>query len=141
MGALIARNEAEGVLEAGDHGSTFGGGPVVAAAALAMLDLLEQPGLFEEVEERGQRLEGWLLKLVEAGAAKEVRRLGLLAGVDVVQPVAKEVVAAGLTKGILLNATSDVTLRFLPPLTVAESDIDRVGLFLQDELVERCGKR
>jgi predicted acetylornithine/succinylornithine family transaminase len=141
MGALIVRGGAEGVLAPGDHGSTFGGGPVVAAAALAVLDLLEEPGLFDRVERAGLRLEKWLTGLVESGVATEVRRVGLLAGIDLAKPQAKEVVQAALFRGILLNATSDTTLRFLPPLTVTGAEIDRVGLFLQEELMGTDGDR
>ncbi|MCJ7798101.1 MAG: aminotransferase class III-fold pyridoxal phosphate-dependent enzyme, partial [Thermoleophilia bacterium] len=125
---------AEGVLGIGDHGSTFGGGPVVAAAALAGLDLLEAPGLFDQVEELGQRLEVWLRGLVDAGVGSEVRRLGLMAAVDLRAGEAKQVASDALAAGILLNATSDTTLRFLPPLNVTPEEIDRVGGFLRERL-------
>ncbi len=131
MGATIARGSAQDVLTAGEHGTTFGGGPVPGAAALAVLDLLEEPGLFARVEEAGARLEAWLQRLVERGAAVQVRRLGLMVAVDLGEPIAREVVTAGIAEGILVNATSEVTLRFLPPLTVADGEIDRVGEFLQ----------
>lgn len=127
MGAAIARGKAEGVLLAGEHGTTFGGGPVPAAAALAVLDLLEEEGLGRRVEEAGRRLEDWLQRLVDVGAATDVRRLGLMAAVDLVEPRAREAVSAGMDRGILVNATSETTLRFLPPLTVTDEEIDRVG--------------
>ncbi len=130
MGAAIVGGRAEDVLVGGDHGSTFGGAPVVAAAANAVLDLLGEDGLFSRVEERGVRLEGWLDRLVESGAACEVRRLGLMAAVDLVGVSAKQVVLDALEAGILLNATSEMTLRFLPPLIVSDEQIDRVGRFL-----------
>lgn len=134
MGATIAGNRAEGVLQPGDHGSTFGGGPVPAAAALAVLDLLEEEGLFDRVEETGARLEGWLDGLRAAGAVAEVRRLGLMVAADLVGVSAKQVVLDALDAGILLNATSDETLRFLPPLTVSADQVDRVGRFLLQRL-------
>jgi len=134
MGAAVVGGRAEGVLGIGDHGSTFGGGPVVAAAALAVLDLLEAPGLFEQVEWLGQRLEGWLRGLVDAGVGSESRRLGLMAAVDLAGGGAKQVTSDALEAGILLNATSDMTVRFLPPLNVTPEEIDRVGGFLQDRL-------
>ncbi|MBU2603326.1 MAG: acetylornithine transaminase [Actinobacteria bacterium] len=134
MGAAIVGGRAENVLVAGDHGSTFGGGPVVAAAANAVLDLVEGDGLFHRVEEAGARLEGWLTPLVERGMACEVRRLGLMAAVDLVRVSAKQVVLDALEARILLNATSDVTLRFLPPLNVSDEQIDRVGSFLAARL-------
>jgi acetylornithine/N-succinyldiaminopimelate aminotransferase len=130
MGAAIVGGRAESVLTVGDHGSTFGGGPVAAAAALVILDLLEGEGLFSRVEELGIRLEAWLRRLQTTGGALDVRRLGLMAAVDLAQPSAKDVVLDALEKGILLNATSERTVRFLPPLIVTHEEIDRVGEFL-----------
>lgn len=134
MGAAVVAGRAEGVLGIGDHGSTFGGGPVVAAAALAILDLLEAPGLFDQIEVLSQRLEAWLRGLVDAGVVSEVRRLGLMAAVDLRAGGAKQVASDALEAGILLNATSDMTVRFLPPLIVTPDEIDRVGGFLQERL-------
>jgi acetylornithine/N-succinyldiaminopimelate aminotransferase len=133
MGAAIVGGQAAGVLGPGDHGSTFGAAPVVAGAALAVLDLLDEPGLFERVEERGAQLESWLQRMVDQGSAREVRRLGLMAAVDLSDGGAKAAVTAALDQGILLNATSDTTLRFLPPLIVSAEEIDRVGAFLLEQ--------
>jgi acetylornithine/N-succinyldiaminopimelate aminotransferase len=130
MGATVVGGRAAGVIVPGDHGSTFGGGPVVAAAALAVLDLVEVEDLFERVEEAGVRLEGWLRALEQTGAVRNVRRLGLMVAVDLVGRSAKQAVLDAIDAGILLNATSDETLRFLPPLNVASDQIDRVGEFL-----------
>jgi len=134
VGAAVVAGRAEGVLGIGDHGSTFGGGPVVAAAALAVLDLLEAPDLFDQVESLGQRLERWLNGLVDAGVGCSVRRLGLMAAVDLCAGEAKQVASDALAAGILLNATSETTLRFLPPLLVTPDEIDRVGGFLHERL-------
>ena len=101
---------------------------------LAVLDLLDEPGLFARVEECGARLEAWLERLRAAGVATDVRRLGLMAAVDLAAGNAKAVVAAALDAGILLNATSDDTIRLLPSLLVTEAEIDRVGGFLCDFL-------
>jgi acetylornithine/succinyldiaminopimelate/putrescine aminotransferase len=138
IGACIARNRALGVFGPGDHGSTFGGGPVVSAAALAILDLLAEEGLFSRVEELGVRLEGWLRRLEQAGLVTQVRRLGLMASCDLdlvrTGQDARQVVQRALEAGILLNATSETTLRFLPALIVSPEEIDRVGSFLGDLL-------
>lgn len=134
MGACIARGKAAEVLTAGDHGSTFAAGPVVAAAALAVLDLLDEDGLFERVRALGARMESWLRRMEDAGKVVDIRRLGLMVGADLADPVAKDVVAAGIEQGILLNATSDITLRFLPAFVVTEEQIDRVGEFLVRQL-------
>lgn len=134
MGAALVGGRAQGVLEAGDHGSTFGGGPVPAAAALAVLDLLEEEGLYGWVEEMGARLEAWLRALEATGALTAVRRLGLMTAADVAGGGAKQLVLDALDAGILLNATSDTTLRFLPPLNVSAEQVDRVGRFLEERL-------
>jgi acetylornithine/succinyldiaminopimelate/putrescine aminotransferase len=138
IGACIARKRAEDVLAAGDHGSTFGGGPVVCAAALAILDLLAEEGLYSRVEERGTQLEGWLRRLEEAGLVAQVRRLGLMTSCDLdlerCGQDARQVVLSALEAGLLLNATSERTLRFLPALIVSPGEIDRVGSFLVDVL-------
>ncbi|GAB4247217.1 MAG: acetylornithine transaminase [Thermoleophilia bacterium] len=134
IGAAIVGERAWDVLRPGDHGSTFGGGPVVAAAGLAIMDLLEEPGLFERVEARGRRLEAILQRLIDRAGAVAVRRLGLMAAVDLPRPKAKELVVQALEDGILLNATSEKTLRFLPPLIVSEEQIDRVGDWLLQNL-------
>jgi acetylornithine/N-succinyldiaminopimelate aminotransferase len=96
---------------------------------------LEAPGLFEQVEVLGRRLEAWLRGLVDAGVGSDVRRLGLMAAVDLRAGGAKQVASDALEAGILLNATSDATVRFLPPLIVTPEEIDRVGGFLRDRLV------
>ena len=103
MGATVVGGRAAGVMVAGDHGSTFGGGPVVAAAALAVLDLVEEEHLFERVEEAGARLEGWLRKLEKAGAVRNVRRLGLMAAADLIGRSAKQAVLDAIDNGILLE--------------------------------------
>jgi acetylornithine/N-succinyldiaminopimelate aminotransferase len=145
IGACIARKQARDVFGVGDHGSTFGGGPVVTAAALAVLDLLEEEGLFRRVEERGARLEGWLRRLEQAGSVTAVRRLGLMTACDLdpaLAPLdARDLVSRALDQGILLNATSDITVRFLPALIVTPSEIDRVGGFLMEALAQPSERR
>ena len=130
IGAVIAGGEAAGVLEPGDHGATFGGGPLVAAAALATLDVLDDDRLQSRVRVLGDRLRVGLEALREQGRLTDVRGRGLMLGADLPEPVAPEVVRAGLEAGLVLNATGPSTLRFLPPLIVGETEIDRVLGFL-----------
>jgi acetylornithine/succinyldiaminopimelate/putrescine aminotransferase len=104
-----------------------------------VLDLLEEQGLFERVERLGARLEARLHELVGAGVVGEVRRLGLMVACDLrldqSRLDARQTVEAALAEGILLNATSAETLRFLPALVVSEGEIDRVGEFLAGALL------
>ena len=133
-GAVIAGGEAATVLEPGDHGATFGGGPLVAAAALATLDVIDDDRLLSRVRVLGDRFRVGLEALREQGRLTDVRGRGLMIGADLPEPKAPDVVAAGLEAGLVLNATGPATLRFLPPLVVTEAEIDRVLGFLGEAL-------
>jgi predicted acetylornithine/succinylornithine family transaminase len=137
IGACIAGGRAADVLQAGDHGTTFGGGPLVAAAALAALDVLDDDALLSRVRVLGDRLRVGLEELRAAGRLTDVRGRGLMVGADL--PPEREggapaVVSRALEAGIVLNATGPLTLRFLPPLVVTERDVDRVLEFLREAL-------
>jgi predicted acetylornithine/succinylornithine family transaminase len=137
VGACIAGGDAGEVLQAGDHGTTFGGGPVVAAAALAVLDVLDDDALLARVRVLGDRLRVGLEELRAANRLADVRGRGLMLGADL--PADREggapaVVSRALEAGIVLNATGPVTLRFLPPLVVGEREVDRVLNFLREAL-------
>ena len=131
IGALITGPRLADVLEPGDHGSTFAGGPVVASAALAALEICSDPGLLAGVQSNGERLAAGLETLPYVTT---VRGRGLMLGADLPAPVAADVVTAGLAAGLVLNATGPSTLRFLPPLVVGEQDIDRLLAFLGEAL-------
>jgi acetylornithine/N-succinyldiaminopimelate aminotransferase len=137
VGACVGGGRAADVLEPGDHGATFGGGPLVAAAALATLDVIDDDQLLARVRVLGDRLRVGLEELRVAGRLTDVRGRGLMLAADV--PAEREggapaVVARGLEEGLVLNATGPVTLRFLPPLVVTERDVDRVLDFLTEAL-------
>ncbi len=137
IGALVTGPELAGVLAPGDHGSTFGGGPVVAAAANAVLDVLDDPGLLARVEELGTRLAEGLAALPGVAA---VRGRGLMVGADLAEPAAPAVARSLLEEHrLIVNATGPSTLRFLPPLVVSEDDVDealrRVGTALAAQAV------
>ena len=122
VGALMASGSAAEAFSPGDHGSTFGGGPVIAAAALATLGALESEGLGGNAIECGAMIRTMLLELAEStGSIREVRGRGLMLAAELVEPRAQDVAAACLERGIVLNAIGDRTLRFLPPL-VCSSD-------------------
>lgn len=133
-GAMIAGGEAADVLAPGDHGATFGGGPLVASAALATLDVLDDDALQARVRVLGDRFRVGLEALREQGRLTDVRGRGLMVGADLPSPTAADVVQAGLAAGLVLNATGPSTLRFLSPLIVGEPEIDRVLAFLEETL-------
>jgi acetylornithine/N-succinyldiaminopimelate aminotransferase len=121
IGALITGERLAGVLQPGDHGSTFAGGPVIAAAAHAALDVIDDPALLARVVELGERLaEG--LRGLPGVAAVRARGLMVAADLDVSAPeVARR---ALLEQRLVVNATGPQTLRCLPPLIVGEADVD-----------------
>jgi acetylornithine/succinyldiaminopimelate/putrescine aminotransferase len=134
VGACVAGSRAADVLQPGDHGATFGGGPLVAAAALATLDVIDDDRLLSRVRVLGDRFWAGLEALRGAGRLADVRGRGLMLAADLPEPRAPDVVRAGLDAGIVLNATGPSTLRFLPPLVVSEAEIDRVLAFLGEAL-------
>jgi len=128
MGACLARGSAATTLVPGDHGSTFAGQPLACAASLATLDVMEEERLMERAAEVGAYFKTRLLELQKAMPTqiKEVRGRGLMVGLQLSNPDAKAVNKYLMEAGIVANATGDTTLRFVPPLVVANEDCDRV---------------
>jgi acetylornithine/N-succinyldiaminopimelate aminotransferase len=132
MGALLATEEVAGAFIPGTHASTFGAGPVVAAAAKTALGLLSDEKLLAEVREKGDYVQQALLKLQSKFPfIKEVRGLGLIWGLELTQE-GTPVVTSCLERGLLLNCTQGNILRLLPPLIVEKTEIDR-GLGILEE--------
>jgi acetylornithine/N-succinyldiaminopimelate aminotransferase len=132
IGALVTGERLADVLTAGDHGSTFAGGPVVAAAALAALELTDDPGLLAGVQQHGRQLADGLAQLAHVVAVRG-RGLMLACELDVAAP---EVMHQALSQQRLVtNATGPTTLRLLPPLTVSAAEVDealrRLGAVLE----------
>jgi len=126
IGACLASERAASAFEPGTHGSTFGGNPLSCAAALATLDVIEDEGLAENAAEVGAHLRARLTELGarSPGLVREVRGEGLLIGVELGRPAAKDLVRALLPRGVLANATSERVLRLAPPLTLTAAHAD-----------------
>jgi acetylornithine/succinyldiaminopimelate/putrescine aminotransferase len=121
VGACVATPEAAGVLERGDHGSTFAGGPLVAAASLAAFGVIDDPELLRRVRDLGGRLrEG--LEAIDPIA--EVRGRGLMVGARLEGVDAKDAASRLLAEGLIVNPIGADTLRFLPPLVIGEAEVD-----------------
>jgi acetylornithine/N-succinyldiaminopimelate aminotransferase len=120
IGALVTSPELAEVLEPGDHGSTFAGGPVVAAAALAALEVIDRPELLAGVHRLGARLAAGLAELPRV---REVRARGLMQAIEIPEAPAKAREAL-LNERLIVNATGPTTIRFEPPLVVTEPEID-----------------
>jgi len=124
MGAVLIREDLAPAIHAGDHGSTFGGNPVAAAAALAVLDHLTAPGFLERVDERATYLTKGLRKLARRfpDAIAEVRGLGLMIGIEL-RGEAGPALKALRARGVLVTKAGDNVLRLLPPLVVSRKEI------------------
>jgi acetylornithine/N-succinyldiaminopimelate aminotransferase len=128
VGACVSAEAAADTLEAGDHGSTFAGGPVVAAASLAAFEVIDDRELLRGVRELGGRLCGGLETL---DGIAEVRGRGLMVGARLDGGQAKEVAARALAEGLIVNPIGDETLRFLPPLIIGEGEVDEAVAILR----------
>jgi acetylornithine/N-succinyldiaminopimelate aminotransferase len=127
IGACITGPAAADVLEPGDHGSTFAGGPVATAAALAVLEVVDDPALLRRVRELGNELREGLASL---DGVAEVRGRGLMVGVGLADGVDAGAVGSDLLRrGLVVNVPAGSTLRLLPPLLVDSSHLERaIGL-------------
>jgi acetylornithine/N-succinyldiaminopimelate aminotransferase len=121
VGACITSEGTMDVLERGDHGSTFAGGPLIAAAALAAFDVIDDPELLRRVLELGRRLCDGLERI---SAIAEVRGRGLMVGARLEGIEAKEAAGRLLEQGLIVNPIGADTLRLLPPLIIGEAEVD-----------------
>lgn len=122
ISAVLSNSEVLGVLQPGQHGSTFGGNPLACAVARAALKVLVEEGLVEASETRGRQfLEG--LRAIRSNRVREVRGRGLMLAVELDEP-ARPAVEALRELGILAKETHGRTIRFSPPLVITEGEVD-----------------
>ncbi|MGA7859711.1 MAG: aminotransferase class III-fold pyridoxal phosphate-dependent enzyme, partial [Terracidiphilus sp.] len=125
LGAFIAKEEFATAISPGQHGTTFGGGPLACRVALEFLAIVEEEKLLENVNKVGGYLQQELKALAEKrGAGNEVRGRGLIQGIQIEIP-ARPIVDAALAEGVLFNATQDTVVRFLPPFLLEEKHVDK----------------
>ncbi len=129
IGAMLATGPAAEAFAKGDHGSTFAGGPLICASALAVIQVIKDENLVQRSEEMGAYLRSRLAEL----APREIRGLGLMVGLDL-EADCKALVEKALAKGVLINSTGEHTLRFIPPLVVGRDEIDRVVSVIGESL-------
>jgi len=124
IGVLVASKKVA-VFKPGEHGSTFGGGPVVCAGALATIGVIEEEGLIENSRRVGLYLKTRLEELKnKEGLIKEVRGRGLMLAVELKEEKAKDIVIGLLKEGIVVNNIGNNIIRFLPPLCLTEDEVD-----------------
>ena len=136
VGAALLGERVAAAVAFGDHGTTYGGNLLACRAALVFLDALEG-GLPARVAAAGARLEAGLAKLAASRPATgAVRGAGLMRGLELEPAAAEQIVAAGLRRGVIVNRTAGTVVRLLPPLTIADADIDeglaRLAAALED---------
>ncbi|HTA25748.1 MAG TPA: aspartate aminotransferase family protein [Terriglobales bacterium] len=125
LGAFLAKEEFASAIAVGQHGTTFGGGPLACRVALEYLSVLEDDKLLENVARVGAYLQQELKLLTERyAAAQEVRGRGLIQGLQLDVP-ARPIVEQALSEGVLFNSTQDTVVRFLPPFLLQEKHVDK----------------
>jgi predicted acetylornithine/succinylornithine family transaminase len=134
MGAVLVNEDIAAAIQPGDHGTTFGGGPLVSAVATHVLERLSDPALLESVRENGV----WLGEQLEAiarrsGRVRAIRGIGFIWGLDVLEP-AGDIVKRGWDEGLLTLTAGEHTLRLLPPLTMERDDLVR-GLTIIEKII------
>ena len=125
IGALVIKDKHKDVLGIGSHASTFGGSPIVSAAALGVFEAIEKEGLLENTVKMG----AYLAQKIESLRSKfpiieEVRGLGLMLGVKIALEDASFIPSRLVEKGLLINCTQGNVLRIMPPITVTREEID-----------------
>jgi len=122
IGACLARGVAAKVFKPGNHGSTFGGGPLVSVAALTTLEVIEKDGLLAHAARMGEVIQGGLRReLAGVAGVKEIRGMGLMIGVELDRPCG-DLVKRGLAAGVVINVTADKVVRLLPALVIKEEE-------------------
>jgi acetylornithine/N-succinyldiaminopimelate aminotransferase len=121
IGACLAKEEVAAAFHPGDHATTFGGGPVVCAAALAVVSEIEERELLENCKQRSEQLQAGLVSI---NGIKEIRGRGLLLAALLEADKAESVSAAALDEGLIVNAVRPDAIRFAPPLSISEDEVD-----------------
>jgi acetylornithine aminotransferase/acetylornithine/N-succinyldiaminopimelate aminotransferase len=139
LGALLCTEEASQAIHAGMHGTTFGGGPLACAVALAVLSTIERDHLLDHVTETGTYFRNSLAELAKQHTAiTEVRGLGLMLAIELDSAdLAKTVLAEMMKRHILINRTSENVLRFLPPYIIEKEHVDESIAALDEILTEQ----
>ena len=130
IGACLAWGPAAGVFTPGTHGTTFGGGPLVSAAALATIEIMEEEGLLAHAEQMGQLIRAILSReLAGIAGVKDIRGRGLMVGIELWKPCG-ELVAIARDKGLIINVTRDNVVRLLPPLVIKKEEAETLAMEL-----------
>jgi acetylornithine/N-succinyldiaminopimelate aminotransferase len=140
LGAMLCTEEASRAIHPGLHGTTFGGGPLACAVAIAVIDAIEQEGLLKNIQETGAYFNGQLHDLAaKHESVVDVRGMGLMLAMDMNSAdLAKKIVAKMLERRIVINRTSETVLRFLPPYIMGKEHVDQAVSALNAILTEEA---
>ena len=126
VGACLAKGVAAKVFRPGNHGTTFGGGPLVSVAALRTLEIMEEEGLLANAAKMGELMQNaFRVSLAGVAGVKEIRGMGLMMGIELDRPCA-DVVKLGLDAGVFTNVTQDSVVRILPPLIINDMEAKEI---------------
>jgi acetylornithine/N-succinyldiaminopimelate aminotransferase len=135
IGACLVAGAAVGVLQAGNHGSTFGGNPLACRVALAVIDTIENEHLLDNVNSlSAQMLAGFKAKLKGTEGVKAIRSAGFMFGIELTIPCA-DLVKQALAKGILINVTAEKVIRLLPPLVINVDEANQIVSMVSDLVI------
>jgi acetylornithine/N-succinyldiaminopimelate aminotransferase len=122
VGACVAKGVAANVFKPGNHGTTFGAGPLVSVAALTTIETMEAENLLDNAAKMGALIKSAFANALSGIACvKEIRGMGLMLGIELDRPCA-EVVKIALDHGVFINVTHDTVIRLLPPLIINEAE-------------------
>jgi acetylornithine/succinyldiaminopimelate/putrescine aminotransferase len=137
IGVMMATDRVASAFQPGSHASTFGGNPLAMAAALATLETIMKDGILENVRKMGSYFMTRLHELKKRSSiVKEIRGRGLIIGMEI-GIEGSQIVNACMDRGLLINCTSGNVLRFVPPLTITEKDVDAAVAILGEVIVDK----
>jgi acetylornithine/succinyldiaminopimelate/putrescine aminotransferase len=141
VGAVLAKSHALSGLKRGDHGTTFGGSPLVSAAANAVLDIIAETDFLDDVARKGDAIRS-ALRAIDSPAIIDVRGLGMLIGIQVPAGTAGDVVAAARERGLIVITAGDKNdcVRLAPPLNIGWDKLDE-GIKVLTGVFETLGKK
>jgi acetylornithine aminotransferase/acetylornithine/N-succinyldiaminopimelate aminotransferase len=139
LGAMLCTEEVASAMQPGLHGTTFGGGPLACAVAIAVIDTLKRDEMLAHIQDVGGYFRGQLARVAAQHSAivSGARGIGLMLALELRSAdTAKSVAAAMTERRILINRTSETVLRFLPPYILAKSHVD-LAIAALDEILEQ----
>ena len=135
MGAVILKENVAAAIKAGEHGTTFGGGPLACRASLEYFKIIEDEKLLDHIRETGAYFKARLESLKDLPVVTEVRGIGLMLAIQLNVP-GKDYVKKMLERGFIINCTHDTVLRFLPPFIISTKQVDKTIRALREVLSE-----